>query len=771
MSTTECQKYGRMTNVICCNANHGPPNNIPFHFVFTSYTDGKSPFVRTTTFSKDRLTGHGGISSLGGGNSSPYSGAHHHGHRGNGNGSGMPHHGGASLPTASDFQPPYFPPPFPSHHHAPASPQHPGLGQPQHLDYLVGDPYTQTLNTLHQHHYNHLSAAVTAGQRSGDLRRDAEGIHVFKIDWDLNFHASSNLKNENLLKLTLYRRFDIKSANNCHKQTIWYFPAGIEWNTVEHEATSVQNAAIDHHRGSSSCFANQDSLRFTLINELGNVGPVKRKRGYKSINLLTEEYLPGMLRWRFLYNEVYDEKASYDSDWNFNIQFLLNIARTCIAFVKTSWKNECEGPVNIFFSNWPKYTNMHASFPYDGGVEYGAVRRPDALLPPPGLDQTDLVLHSSLVDDPQNTNVDDGGFMNDLPLLKIQVYNRYQIKIVTLLKNSIKIECPLKALTASTRQHLWKLIKFGLSLDEENLWKFIKTHDHQSIVQSSHFTLRTLDDKTQYVVATLDAILDSSERKGHNGGKGVTGSRFSTVPRSMVFGQLTLVVTEPLAEPATLRTALLKLPNEVLAGCCQALWTVLESENYMRAFPRPVPLDLWPELPIALEPSDLRYTDITLLQSFVIKRISILISLVCKRVFRYIIFMQDIEEHSKGLCHLQWKNKYLIDIDNFANEISVGINRNCNTMFDVKYLLILVKFDRIAEGLNFKFEVKFHRIAPFFFIYCNSYHGSILEDKETQQLHLCFINFDKHFGDHGFVKHQSELYRPIFFSGRLMIPT
>ncbi|XP_076676788.1 transcription factor AP-2 isoform X2 [Andrena cerasifolii] len=208
----------------------------------------------------DRLTGHGGISSLGGGNSSPYSGAHHHGHRGNGNGSGMPHHGGASLPTASDFQPPYFPPPFPSHHHAPASPQHPGLGQPQHLDYLVGDPYTQTLNTLHQHHYNHLSAAVTAGQRSGDLRRDAEGIHV---------------------------------------------------------------------------------------------------------------------------------------------------------------------------------TNMHASFPYDGGrssgggggggggggsggrgVEYGAVRRPDALLPPPGLDQTDLVLHSSLVDDPQNTNVDDGGFMNDLPLLK-----------------------------------------------------------------------------------------------------------------------------------------------------------------------------------------------------------------------------------------------------------------------------------------------------------------------------------------------------------------
>ncbi|XP_029663422.1 transcription factor AP-2-epsilon isoform X2 [Formica exsecta] len=214
----------------------------------------------------DRLTGHGGISSLGGGNSSPYSGAHHHGHRGNGNGGGMPHHGGASLPTASDFQPPYFPPPFPSHHHAPASPQHPGLGQPQHLDYLVSDPYTQTLNTLHQHHYNHLSAAVTAGQRSGDLRRDAE-LHV-------NMHASS-------------------------------FP-------------------YDGGRSSGGGGGGGGG---------GSGGGGGGGGGGR-------------------------------------------------------------------------------------GVEYGAVRRPDALLPPPGLDQTDLVLHSSLVDDPQNTNVDDGGFMNDLPLLK-----------------------------------------------------------------------------------------------------------------------------------------------------------------------------------------------------------------------------------------------------------------------------------------------------------------------------------------------------------------
>lgn len=155
------------------------------------------------SFLQDRLTSHGGISSLGGGNSSPYSGAHHHGHRGNGNGGGgMPHHAGASLPTASDFQPPYFPPPFPTHHHAPASPQH-GLGQPQHLDYLVGDPYTQTLNTLHQHHYNHLSAAVSAGQRSGDLRRDAESIHVVSRDvqWPSFKHSMGSDKIDKFLAI------------------------------------------------------------------------------------------------------------------------------------------------------------------------------------------------------------------------------------------------------------------------------------------------------------------------------------------------------------------------------------------------------------------------------------------------------------------------------------------------------------------------------------------------------------------------------------------
>jgi transcription factor AP-2 len=64
------------------------------------------------------------------------------------------------------------------------------------LDYLnsvtaVTDPYSQTLNSLHQtaqaaaaaHHYNQLTAAaVSAGQRTTTthdvLRRDTDALHV-----------------------------------------------------------------------------------------------------------------------------------------------------------------------------------------------------------------------------------------------------------------------------------------------------------------------------------------------------------------------------------------------------------------------------------------------------------------------------------------------------------------------------------------------------------------------------------------------------------------
>ncbi|XP_066998607.1 transcription factor AP-2-epsilon isoform X2 [Anabrus simplex] len=160
----------------------------------------------------DRLTGHGAIASIGSvsagtGGSSPFStGPHHHHHRNNGGGNsgGMTptsHHHSVS---ATDFQPPYFPPPFPPppshHHHQTASP---ASAQGHHqLDYLnsvsVTDPYSQTLNSLHQtaqaaaaaHHYNQLTAAaVSAGQRGATshdvLRRsETDPLHV------TNMHAS-----------------------------------------------------------------------------------------------------------------------------------------------------------------------------------------------------------------------------------------------------------------------------------------------------------------------------------------------------------------------------------------------------------------------------------------------------------------------------------------------------------------------------------------------------------------------------------------------------
>ncbi|XP_065332074.1 transcription factor AP-2-epsilon isoform X2 [Cloeon dipterum] len=68
--------------------------------------------------------------------------------------------------------------------------------------------------------------------------------------------------------------------------------------------------------------------------------------------------------------------------------------------------------------------NMHsAAFSYESNrrADYGA-RRPDVLVPSghPGLDGQELVLQHALsnVDDNQNTNVEDGAFISDLPLLK-----------------------------------------------------------------------------------------------------------------------------------------------------------------------------------------------------------------------------------------------------------------------------------------------------------------------------------------------------------------
>ncbi|XP_069676113.1 transcription factor AP-2-epsilon isoform X4 [Periplaneta americana] len=169
--------------------------------------------------SEDRLTGHGAIASIGSvsagtGGSSPFSTAshHHHHHRSNTGTGGAAGNTGGMTPTshhhsvsATDFQPPYFPPPFPppppSHHHHQAA--SPAAAQGHHqLDYLnsvtaVTDPYSQTLNSLHQtaqaaaaaHHYNQLTAAaVSAGQRTTTthdvLRRDTDPLHV------TNMHAS-----------------------------------------------------------------------------------------------------------------------------------------------------------------------------------------------------------------------------------------------------------------------------------------------------------------------------------------------------------------------------------------------------------------------------------------------------------------------------------------------------------------------------------------------------------------------------------------------------
>lgn len=157
---------------------------------------------------QDRLAGHGGISSLGsgsnGGDSSPFSPHHHHHHHRNttptnnggntGGGSGqMVSSAAAAAAHHQDFQPPYFPPPFPpTPHHHHQHHQSSTATSPSAMDYL-NDPYSQTLNSLHQsaqvaaaaHHYNHLTVAAVsaAGQRHDALRRaeNAESIHVVSI--------------------------------------------------------------------------------------------------------------------------------------------------------------------------------------------------------------------------------------------------------------------------------------------------------------------------------------------------------------------------------------------------------------------------------------------------------------------------------------------------------------------------------------------------------------------------------------------------------------
>jgi transcription factor AP-2 len=153
------------------------------------------------------LTSHGGIGLTGGSPAyTTHTGSHsgragptssHSQHGGHGPSSSMHHQ---SL--QSDFQPPYFPPPF--HHSAQSPPQQqvnvkdewagachkvPVISSPfqnHGLEYLGSDPYGQPLSSLHHaplHHYNQL-----AGLRPS---QEQLGIHRSHRDSDLQQHVVS----------------------------------------------------------------------------------------------------------------------------------------------------------------------------------------------------------------------------------------------------------------------------------------------------------------------------------------------------------------------------------------------------------------------------------------------------------------------------------------------------------------------------------------------------------------------------------------------------
>lgn len=134
---------------------------------------------------QERLTSHSGIG-LSSGNPAYTS---HTGHGNRGGPTGHTGHGGTHGPTPSmhhqslqsDFQPPYFPPPF--HHSAQSPPQQQNHGP---LEYLSSDPYGQPLSSLHHaplHHYNQL-----AGLRPS---QDQLGIHRTHREAELQGHVVS----------------------------------------------------------------------------------------------------------------------------------------------------------------------------------------------------------------------------------------------------------------------------------------------------------------------------------------------------------------------------------------------------------------------------------------------------------------------------------------------------------------------------------------------------------------------------------------------------
>ncbi|XP_017001864.1 transcription factor AP-2-epsilon isoform X5 [Drosophila takahashii] len=137
-------------------------------------------------FMMERLSGHGSLGlSSGSAAYTTHSGGHtgrsgpttgHSGHSSTHGSAATMHH--QSL--QSDFQPPYFPPPF--HHSTQSPPQQQNHGA---LEYLGTDPYGQPLSSLHHaplHHYNQL-----AGLRS---TQDQLGIHRTHREAELQGHVT-----------------------------------------------------------------------------------------------------------------------------------------------------------------------------------------------------------------------------------------------------------------------------------------------------------------------------------------------------------------------------------------------------------------------------------------------------------------------------------------------------------------------------------------------------------------------------------------------------
>ncbi|XP_058837884.1 transcription factor AP-2-epsilon isoform X1 [Topomyia yanbarensis] len=193
----------------------------------------------------ERLTSHGGIGLTSG---SPAYTTHTGGHTGR-NGPTSGHggsHGGSHGPgptmhhqtLQSDFQPPYFPPPF--HHSTQSPPQQQNHG----LDYLSTDPYGQPLSSLHHaplHHYNQL-----AGLRPS---QEQLGLHRSHRESELQQHVTQ-----------LSHGFPYSDRRSDYSGSIGSGAGGTRLGAHEHDPLSLhqalqsavddgQNPVIDENAG------------------------------------------------------------------------------------------------------------------------------------------------------------------------------------------------------------------------------------------------------------------------------------------------------------------------------------------------------------------------------------------------------------------------------------------------------------------------------------------------------------------------------------------